>query len=413
MSADCCTPPGQSLLSAEEALTALLSRARPVTEQETLPLNGALGRVLAQDVISPVAVPGHDNSAMDGYAMRAADAASGPLPVAQRIPAGVWPAPLAAGTAARIFTGAPIPPGADAVVMQEVCQERGGQVSIAAGVNPGDHIRRAGEDIAAGAVVLARGARLTPQALGLAASVGCAALPLWRRLRVALFTTGDELAEPGRPLAPGQIYNSNRAVLGALLHSLGCEVLDLGVVPDSAAATRAALLDAAARADVILTSGGVSVGEEDHVKREVEALGELALWRVRIKPGKPLACGRVGAADVIGLPGNPVSVLVTFLLFARPFLLARMGAAVAPALPRGFAVRAAFERRKADSRRDFLRARLLADTAGGWQAEPYRNPSSGVLSSAVWADGLLVVPEGCTVARGDTLAFIPFSELLS
>jgi molybdopterin molybdotransferase len=412
--ADCCTPSAHGLARYEDALAGLLARARPLVKVESVPLASALGRVLARDVVSSLNVPPWDNSAMDGYALRVADlAAGGALPISQRIPAGAWPGPLEPGTAARIFTGAPVPEGADAVVMQEVCEERDDRVRVDAAVAPGANIRRAGEDIRTGDTVLTRGIRLTPQALGLAASVGAAQLEVLRRPRVALFSTGDELAEPGEALPPGGIYNSNRYTLIGLLAALGAEVVDLGRVADTFEATREALARGA-DCDVILTSGGVSVGDEDHVKAAVESMGEINFWRAAIKPGKPVAFGRIvggkGEADFIGLPGNPVSVFVTFCLFARPFLLARMG--VAHTAARAWRVRADFERSRADKRRDFLRAALSQGKDSAWWAKPYRSASSGVLSSVQWADGLLVVPECATVARGDWLDFLPFSELL-
>lgn len=316
----------QPLRPFEDMRAALLAAATPLSAVEEVPTAEALGRVLAVDQLSGLDVPPLDNSSMDGYAVRCADiAAPGTwLRVAQRIPAGSVGHSLEPGTAARIFTGAPVPHGADAVVMQELCTLDGDGVLIDHQPRPGEWIRRAGEDIARGSVVLTAGQRLGPQMLGLAASVGCAALPVFRRLRVALFSTGDELVMPGEPLPPGAIYNSNRYVLRGLLEALGCQVSDLGIVPDSLAATRAALREAAAGNDLILTSGGVSVGEEDHIKPAVQAEGRLDAWLVAMKPGKPVAFGRVNdagggpGAAFIGLPGNPVSSFVTFILLVRP-----------------------------------------------------------------------------------------------
>jgi len=401
-----------SLLSFDEALAKLLAVARPVAEVEEVDTVSAIGRVLARAQASGLTVPPLDNSAMDGYAVRIADvvATGARLPVAQRIPAGSVGTPLAAGTAARIFTGAPVPDGADAVVMQELCEHAGeGVVQINHVPRPGENIRRSGEDIRAGAEILAAGARLAPQDIGLAASVGLATLPVYRRLRVAVFFTGDELSMPGEVLKPGGIYNSNRYSLRGLLAALGCEVRDLGIVPDSLEATRAALR-AAADSDVIITSGGVSVGEEDHVKAAVQAEGALDLWKIAIKPGKPLAFGKVGrgytAARFIGLPGNPVSTFVTFLVLVRPFLLACQGARATA--PRGLMMRADFDWPKPDRRREFLRVRI--NDQGGLDLFP--NQSSGVLTSCAWADGLVDDPPGQAVRCGDLVRFLSFSELL-
>ncbi len=398
------------MLAVGEALDFLLAAARPVQDVETIPTLDANGRVLAADQVSTIDVPGFDNTSMDGYAVRAADCAGGAatLQVSQRIPAGHVGQPLQPGTAARIFTGAFIPAGADAVVMQEQCEVgEDGSVTIRHAPAPGEWIRRQGEDITAGKVVLAAGTRLRSQELGLLASVGLAELPVRRRLRVAVFFTGDELAMPGQPLAPGGIYNSNRFTLRALLENLGCDIADFGIVPDSLDATRAVLREAAAANDLIITSGGVSVGEEDHIKPAVEAEGKLNMWQIAVKPGKPLAFGEVGQAFFLGLPGNPVSSFVTFLLFVRPFLLRLQGVAGAVA-PRGFAVRADFDW-KGDRRNEFLRARI--NDQGGLALFP--NQSSGVLTSTVWGDGLVDNPPGQAIAAGDTVRFIPFNELLN
>lgn len=400
-----------ALLEFDTALAQLLALAEPTGGVERVPTADALGRVLADDVRSTLDVPPMDNAQMDGWAVRSAEVAADlPLPVSQRIPAGAEPSPLALGSVARIFTGASIPAGADAVVMQEEAQSVGDRVRFTATPQPGDWIRRAGEDIRRGSVVLAAGARLTPQGLGLAASVGLADLPVRPRLKVACFFTGDELTMPGQPLAPGAIYNSNRFVLVALLRRLGCDVLDLGIVPDSLAATRAALRRAAEACDLIVTSGGMSVGEEDHVKPALEAEGELRTWQVAIKPGKPLAWGRVrrdrgGAAHFVGLPGNPVSSFVTFLLFVRPFALRLLG--VTDVAPRALTVRADFDWPRPDRRREFLRARL--NERGGVDLFP--NQGSAVLTSTVWADGLVDTPAGQPVKRGEPVRFLPYWEL--
>jgi molybdopterin molybdotransferase len=400
-----------ALLDFDTALSQLLALAESPVTLETLPTMDALDRVLALDQVSSLDVPPMDNAQMDGWALRIADLATGaPLPISQRIPAGASPSALAGGTVARIFTGAPIPSGADAVVMQEQAVQDGDGVRFETVPTPGEWIRRTGEDIRRGAVVLAAGTRLTPQALGLAASVGLAALPVRPRLRVACFFTGDELAMPGDPLPPGGIYNSNRFVLGALLRRLGCEVFDLGIVPDTLEATRAALREAARTADLIVTSGGMSVGEEDHVRPALQAEGELRTWQVAIKPGKPLAWGRVrrdgGHAHFIGLPGNPVSSFVTFLLFVRPFLLRLQGAV--DTAPRVLPMRADFDWTAPDRRREFLRARM--NDAGGLDLFP--NQGSAVMTSTVWADGLIDNPPSQPIRRGDVVRFLPYGGLL-
>ena len=399
-----------ALLDFDDALAGLLALAEAPTGVEVVPTQAALDRVLAEDQVSTLDVPPMDNSQMDGWAVRIADLASGEaLPVSQRIPAGALPAPLSAGTVARIFTGATLPAGADAVIMQEEARPDGDRVRFDARPAAGEWIRRAGEDIRSGATVLAAGTRLSPQALGLAASVGLANLPVRPLLRVACFFTGDELAMPGEPLAPGAIYNSNRFVLAALLRRLGCEVVDLGIVPDSLEATRLALREAAARADLIVSSGGMSVGEEDHVKPALQAEGELRTWQIAIKPGKPLAWGRVrrdgGHAHFIGLPGNPVSSFVTFLLFVRPFVRRLQGAA--DDAPQPLSIRADFDWPRPDRRREFLRARFNAE--GGLDLFP--NQGSGVLTSTVWADGLVDNPAAHPIRRGDLVRFLPYAWL--
>lgn len=395
------------LLSFDAALERLLGSARPLGEVESVAVDQALGRVLAEALDSRVSVPPLDNAAMDGYALRVADwRADTPLPVSQRIPAGSIGQALVPGSVARIFTGAPIPHGADAVVMQEDTEATEAGVRVLRPPRAGDHIRRAGEDIAVGQTVLTPGTRLGPAHLGVAASVGATRLAVRRRLKAAAFFTGDEIVMPGQPLPPGRIYNSNRAALLALLRQVGVEVLDLGQVPDRLEATIEALRRAGQEADVVLTTGGVSVGEEDHVKTAVERLGRLDMWKVAMKPGKPLAYGRLGEADFLGLPGNPVSAFVVHTLFVRPFLLARMGAS--PATPASFVVPAAFVWPKPGKRREFLRARLEDG-----QAVIFPNQGSGVLTSLAWAGGLVDVPAGATIQPGDPVRFLPLGEWLS
>lgn len=397
------------MLSFDQALDQLLAAARPISRRETVDTLAATGRVLAADLVSAMSVPPLANSQMDGYAVRVADlpAPGTVLPVSQRIAAGHPGGPLAAGTTARIFTGAPLPGGADAIVPQEATLASEAGVRFDEVPAPGAWIRRAGSDIEAGATILAAGRRLAPADVGLAASVGRAQLNVMARLKVALFCTGDELVMPGEPLPAGRIYNSNRFMLRGLLEKLGCEVVDLGNVPDSREATIAAFERAAGEADLILTSGGVSVGEEDHVKPAVEALGALDLWQIAIKPGKPLAFGQVRGVPFIGLPGNPVSSFVTFLILARPFLLRRQGV-VEVAVP-ATTLRADFDWPRPDRRREFLRVRRNAQ--GGLDLFP--NQNSAVLTSCAWADGLVDLPAGQTVARGEPVSYLPFAEFFA
>lgn len=332
------------------------------------------------------------------------------MPLSQRIPAGCSPRPLQPGTVARIFTGAPMPSGADAVVIQEACRTQGSGIVIGTDVAAGDNVRRAGEDLRRGDVVLEPGTRLGPQHLGVAASVGIERLAVYRRVRVAVFTSGSELMMPGEPLVGGKIYNSNRFTLTGLLQGLGCEMVDLGSVPDTLEATCDALRRGAASADLVLASGGVSVGEEDHVKRAVESTGHLALWRIAVRPGKPLAAGRVDGTPFIGMPGNPVSVFVSFCLFARPFILKLQGCtAVAPL---SYRVAAGFDWPRPDKRREYVRARLRRDGRGEARLDVFPSRSSGVLNSVVWANGLAVIPEARPIRVGDPVEFLPFTELL-
>jgi molybdopterin molybdotransferase len=407
------------MLTAQQALDHLLSHAKPVAESERVPMQATLGRVLAENVNSLVDVPPLDNTSMDGYAVRTADTqnSGSVLKIAQRIPAGSVGTELQAGTAARIFTGAPVPLGADAVVMQEDCATPEGstdqvQVNIAPSV--GQWIRRRGEDLTAGKTALTAGTFLRPQELGVAASAGLTHLNVKRKVKVAAFFTGDELSLPGEPLKPGGIYNSNRDTLLACIKALGCDATDLGIVPDRLDATRAALRQASQDHDLIITSGGVSVGEEDHIKPAVTAEGRLDLWQIAIKPGKPLAFGAVrksdqandGEAWFIGLPGNPVSSFVTFLLFVRPFILKLQGREAKQT--QSYLMRADFDWLKADRRNEFLRVKL--NSQGG--LDLYPNQSSGVLTSASWGDGLVDCPPNQPIKVGDLVKYTPFDALL-
>jgi molybdopterin molybdotransferase len=410
------------MLTAQQALDHLLLHAQAVTESENVPMQAALGRVLAQHVDSLVDVPPLDNTSMDGYAVRTVDtkAPGTVLKIAQRIPAGSMGTRLEPGTAARIFTGAPVPPGADAIVMQEDCVIAEGasdHVLINTVPTCGQWIRRRGEDLTAGITALFAGTFLRPQELGVAASAGLTHLNVKRKVRVAAFFTGDELSLPGEPLKPGGIYNSNRDTLLACIKSLGCDATDFGIVPDSLEATKETLRKASKDHDLIITSGGVSVGEEDHIKPAVTSEGRLDLWQIAIKPGKPLAFGAVRKPDssgnnanpetwFIGLPGNPVSSFVTFLLFVRPFILKLQGRDARA--PQSYPMRADFDWPKADRRNEFLRVKINAQ--GGLDLFP--NQSSGVLTSASWGDGLVDCPPGATFNTGDMVKYIPFDALL-
>lgn len=397
----------------DEVITELLRQVPVPPPAETVDLASAHDRVLAEAVASRVDVPGHDNTAMDGYAVRTADIpqAGTHLPVGLTVHAGDVPSSLPPGSAARIFTGAPIPGGADAVVMQERCQADGESVRIDQLPEAGNNIRRAGEDIANGACVLEAGRRLGPAEVGLLASVGADTVAVRRRLRVAVFSTGDELVPAGERLQPGQIHDSNGPMLSALVAELGLEVAEVGHLPDDLAASRERLRAAAGRADAVITVGGVSVGDADVVKAAVEAEGELGLWQVAIKPGKPFAFGRIAQTPFFGLPGNPVSAMVTFLLLVRPFVLRQQGLAT-NGVPRAYPVRAGFDWHAPNAKRtEFLRARLSADGADP-EAALYTHQGSGVLSSMAWADGLIRVEPGQAFTAGDRVPFIPFESML-
>ena len=407
---DDCFAFGGPLMTGAEALALIAERAVTLPEVETVALADACGRVLAQDLVAPRSVPPHDNSAVDGYAVRFDDLVGGGetvLPVRGRAAAGH---PLEAvphpGEAVRIFTGAPMPAGLDTVYMQEDVQLEGDRVRLPPGLKRGANRRKAGEDIAAGAVALRAGTRLRPQEVGLAASLGFAVLSVYRRLAVAILSSGDEVCEPGDALPAGAIYDANRYTLRALLEGLGCRVTDLGIVPDRLEAVRAALEKAAAAHDIIVTSGGMSTGEEDHMKAAVETLGKLHFWRLAIKPGRPVALGQIGRVPFIGLPGNPVAVMVTFLALARPLLLRFSGASATE--PREFEVRAGFAYRKKPERREYVRVRL-----DGGTAQKFPRDGAGILSSMVESDGLVVLDENATrVEPGDTVRFIPFTEVI-
>ncbi|KTC43253.1 molybdenum cofactor biosynthesis protein MoaA [Pseudomonas fluorescens ABAC62] len=402
--------PGKTgtLLPVEDALAQLLAMAEaaPIREQDTLPLADCDGRVLAHDLISSLDLPPWPNSAMDGYAVRLADWNGEPLVVSQRIFAGQAPQPLTAGTCARIFTGAPVPEGADCVEMQEnAVVHADDRVSFTEPLSLGQNIRPRGQETTAGELVLTVGTRLGPIELGLAASLGHDRLAVIRRPRVAVLSTGDELIEPGLPLGPGQIYNSNRRVLCSWLARMGCEVIDAGILPDDLEQTRLRL-GGLGSADLILSTGGVSVGEADFLGIALREEGELALWKLAIKPGKPLTVGHFRGVPVIGLPGNPASTLVTFALLARPYLLRRQG--VQDVEPLRFEVPVGFSWPKPGNRREYLRGRIEQG-----KAIIYRNQSSGVLRSAAWAEGFVEVLEGTTLEEGDRVNFIPLSEVLS
>ncbi|WPL18716.1 Molybdopterin molybdenumtransferase [Thiorhodovibrio winogradskyi] len=421
-----CDSESDRTLTVEEAIARILARDFPPLALEALPLDQALGRMLAQSVISPIDQPSWDHSAMDGYALRHVDLSRDPPEwlVSQRIPAGSQPGPLLHGTAARIFTGAPVPDGADTVVVQEICRQDGDRLHIApnehanleALIKPGANIRQRGEDIRAGDHILDSGTKLGPQHLALAASVGIAELQVYRRLRVAILSSGDELILPGHPLQPGQIYNSNRFMLAGLLRALGCEVIDLGMIPDRFEATLQALREAANQADLVIASGGVSVGEEDHVRPALKQLGTLDLPRVAMRPGKPIAIGRIGQVAFIGSPGNPVSLFVTFALFARPLILklqgSRLGISDSP-LSRPWRVSADFATKKPEKRREYQRARLLLGDNGQPRVQVFPSRSSAAITSLSWAAGLVVIPEHSQISHGDMVDFLPFSELLT
>ena len=411
---DDCFAHGGRLMTTAEALALLAERVGPVTEAEEVPLGQALGRILVEDLAAPRDVPPHDNSAVDGYAVYFDDldpAGDSRLPVRGRTSAGhPLDGPAGRGAAVRIFTGAPMPEGPDTVMMQEDCRLEGDEVVIPPGIRRGANLRGRGEDMRAGNVVLRRGQRLRPQDLGQAAACGRRQLSVARRLHVALFSTGDELREPGAALEPGCIYDSNRITIAALLDGLGCKVDDLGILQDEPETIRAALAEAGRGHDLIVTSGGVSVGEEDHVRPAVESLGRLHLWRLAIKPGRPIALGQVGRVPFVGLPGNPVAVMVTFVNIVRPMILGLLGGSELS--PHHFQVRAGFDHKKKKDRREWIRARLEPDGEGGWRAVKFPREGAGILSSLVESDGLVELSEEITHLKAGTMVdFLPFSEV--
>jgi len=406
---------GGELMRADAALAILAARVAAIVDAETVPLRAARGRILAEDVVAGRSVPPHDNAAVDGYAVRFEDlSAAGEtrLAIEGRAAAGrPWSVPLRQGEAVRVFTGAPMPEGADTVLMQEDCPVEGGAVIVPPGIKRGANRRRAGEDVTAGHTILTAGRRLRPQEIGLAASVGATTLRVFRPLTVAVLSTGDELVEPGAATPPGAVYDANRHALIALLEGLGARVADLGILPDRREAIAAALETAASTADAIITSGGMSTGEEDHVRAAIEGLGgNLHFWRLAIRPGRPVGLGQVRGVPVIGLPGNPVAMMVTFLRFARAVLL-RLGGAqdVAPTLYR---VRAGFDYRKKPTRREWLRARVSPAADGVLVATKFPRDGAGILTSLVEADGLIELPEELThLEAGAMVDFLPFAEV--
>jgi molybdopterin molybdotransferase len=408
-----CDPPQVPLVSYDDALRSLLNKVSATEMVENKPLLEALSRILAQSIQSSINVPPADNSAMDGYAINTADIATAgttKLRVSQRIAAGDTGQTLKPGTAARIFTGAPIPPGANAVIMQEQVEAIADTIEFKVRPSEQQNIRPAGNDIKIDDKILEQGCLLRPQALGLAASIGLQSLPVYQKIRVGIFFTGDELVEPGEALAPGKIYDSNRYTLHGMLQKLGCDIVDLGLVGDTLDATKTAMLEATDKADLVVTCGGVSVGEEDHVRIAIEQLGDLHLWRLAIKPGKPLAFGKINQTPFIGLPGNPVSVFATFMLFVSPVIKTLQGRYWQK--PTAIPVTAGFNWPKPDSRREFLRARLEQDEDLALVARIYPNQDSGVLTSTAWAQGFVEIAEGATVKTGDEVNYLPFSEFL-
>ena len=412
---DDCFAHGGAPMSVARALELIDEIGRPLTGIEDVPLAAAAGRILARDIVATIGVPPHDNAAVDGFAVFHDDLASEgstALPVGARIAAGhPLERPPRRGEALRVLTGAALPGGPDTVFMQEDASWDGDRVVLPPGLKPGANRRRAGEDVAPGSTILAAGRRLRPPDVGLAASVGRVSLPCRAALDVALFSTGDEVTEPGAPLRPGAVYDANRYAVMALLRALGARVSDLGILRDEAAATRDAILDAARRHHVLVTSGGVSVGDEDHVRATLAGVGRLHAWYLAIKPGRPLMLGQVGGAAFIGLPGNPAAAMVTFLRFARPLLLRLAGAR--PVAPLFYAVRSGFERGKKAGRREYVRVRLRDGADGALEARAFEREGAGILSSLVDTDGLAELPEDMTrLEKGAMIRVLPFSEVM-
>jgi molybdopterin molybdotransferase len=410
---DDCFAFGGALLGVDAALALIEARIVPVVEEDSIPLADAAGRILARDVVAQIDVPPHANSAVDGFALAHADLAPDRetvMPVAGRAAAGhPLGRPVARGEAIRIFTGAPMPDGTDTVMMQEDCVFAEGRVRLQPGIRQGANRRHAGEDVARGSVALPAGRRLKPADLGLAAALGNDRLFVFRPLRVCLLSTGDEVCEPGTALMPGMIYDANRVMLGALLRGLGCIVSDLGINPDRADSLGDTLAAAAAGHDLIVTSGGVSTGEEDHVRAAIEKLGRLDFWRLAIKPGRPVALGQLNGVPLIGLPGNPVAAALTFAILARPLILRLAGAALTP--PLSFPVPAGFAYKKKAGRREYLRATLARD-GGALVARKYPKDGAGILSSVVQSDGFVILDESMNdLAPGMLVEFLPFSEV--
>jgi len=399
-----------ALMNVDDALGQLLKAARVLPEATPRPLGKALGNILAETPVAAVTVPPADNSAVDGYALNSRDASQPSLPVSQRIAAGQDPLPLEPGTAARIFTGAAVPDGADTVMMQENASLEGEEVVFSRTPEANQNIRPAGQDIQAGETLIEAGTRLEPWHLGLLASAGLPQVRVYRPLRVAVLSSGDELVTPGEPLAPGQIYNSNQTMLQSLVSAAGWEAVPFETVADTFDATRDALQRASDEADIIVTTGGVSVGEEDHIRDAIQSLGQLNLWRMAIKPGKALAFGHIGDTPILGLPGNPAAVLVTFLMLGRPFLRCCQGES-GPTIPAAYALPLGFAVPRAQARREYQRVRCRQLEGRQW-LEAASNQSSGVLSTACWSDGLAVIPENETLEVGDTVLYYPFSSLL-
>jgi molybdopterin molybdotransferase len=411
---DDCFAFGGTLLGVDEALALIAERVTPVVGEETVPLAEAAGRVLAQDLVAGMDVPPHANSAVDGYAVAHADLLSDRetvLPVTGRAAAGhPLGRAIERGEAIRIFTGAPMPDGADTVMMQEDCALADGKVTLKPGIKKGANRRHAGEDVAKGAVALTAGRRLEPAALGLAAALGHDRLGVFQPLRVALLSTGDEVREPGTPLPPGAIYDANRIMLASLLRGLGCRVSDLGIRPDREVALADTLAGAAAEHDLIVTSGGVSTGEEDHVRAAIERLGRLDFWRLAIKPGRPVALGQVKGVPLIGLPGNPVAAALTFAILGRPLVL-RLAGVVAEE-PTRFRVRAEFAYKKRQGRREYVRASLKRD-GDVITAHKYPKDGAGILSSVVGTDGFVIIDEAADgLAPGAMVDFLPYAEII-